>query len=111
MRQLGLWETVDPAQLMRPMAVQVTLRGGLKGPGYAAWRKRLVFHLSLLGMTAREEGGRFVVRARTGGNASIRQRARMLDWLLAQDDVLGVECAWPRPDEASFSIQIVEAGF
>ena len=108
MRQLGLWETVDPAQLMRPMAVQVTLRGGPTGPGYAAWRKRLVFHLSLMGLTCVEQDGRLLIGAHRG-EVGLKRRTRVLDWLLAQDDVAEVQCAWPRPDEEYFSLRVVEA--
>ena len=65
--------------------------------------------VSLLGMTCREESGRLVVRARDGGHAGLKQRARLLNWLMAQDDAVEVECGWPGLGEASFSIQIVEA--
>ena len=108
MQQLGLWESADHAPMMRPIVAKVKLRGGPTGPGYEAWRKRLVFQLSLMGLTCQDQGGRLVIAARCG-DIGLKRRTRVLDWLLAQDDVLQVECAWPRPDEASFSIQVVEA--
>ena len=108
MQQLGLWESADHAQLMRPMVARVQLRDGPTGPGYAAWRKRLVFSLSLMGLTCTDQGGRLVIGARCG-DIGLKRRTRVLDWLLAQDDVPEVECAWPRPGEASFSIEVVEA--
>jgi len=109
MQQLGLWETVDHIRLMRPMLVRVQLRGGATGPGYAAWRKRLVLMISLLGMTYRAEGEQLVVHARDGGQAGLKQRARLLDWLMAQPDVEEVECARPPSGATHFAVCAVEA--
>ena len=105
----GLWDTVDPVVLMRPMSVRVDLRDGTAEPSYGQWRKRLVLNVSLLGMRCQEEGGRLVIRARDGGEINIKQRARVLDWLLEQADVTEVHCDWPAVGEPRFSIHVLGA--
>lgn len=103
MQQPGLWETADLSQLMRPMLVRVCLRSGAaSGPAYERWRKRFVFHLSLLGLGITEQDGRLVIGALRGGDVGLKRRTRVLDWLLRQDDVTEVQCAWPRPNEGYF---------
>lgn len=106
--QLGLWETVDHIKLMRPMRVDVLLQGGATGLTCTQWRKRFVFQLSLLGLTYTEADGRLVIRPLHGDEVGLKRRTRVLDWLLAQEDVLEVQCAWPRPGEEYFSIRVVE---